>query len=391
MWRFVATDLDSNVTTILDRVASQRHVEALLNVPNWLSFVVPSDSPLVNIPYPGPTDDPYVSEGNRLVWAFRQETGPGSVDEAYFEPRAAGVCLQVEDTAEQDVARTKVVAYDPWKVAAFRPAQDVTGELPSPAGDWDGVYAPGVTADFIIIDQLDNTIANNGPMFLDITSGHIETTAALTDGFTVTQGMSVADVMTAMVNTATCDIVLTPIWDPIGRPGITHELNIYSEAGTDLPDNIFGWDRPPHSLTSLSRMFDGTLRANKIRMGAGLGGSEGFTTLETDASSVTKYGEYWDQRFLPGSLIVEALQDMASFQLTLRKNGRTIVQFSPTPERSPCPFVDYLPGDRVPVYATGGAFRQDLAGYVRIYGVPIDISDDALETVRGMILLPVAS
>jgi hypothetical protein len=213
----------------------------------------------------------------------------------------------------------------------------------------------------------------------------------LTDGFTVTQGMSVADVMTAMVNTATCDIVLTPIWDPIGRPGITHELNIYSEAGTDLPDNIFGWDRPPHSLTSLSRMFDGTLRANKIRMGAGLGGSEGFTTLETDASSVTKYGEYWDQRFLPGSLIVEALQDMASFQLTLRKNGRTIVQFSPTPERSPCPFVDYLPGDRVPVYATGGAFRQDLAGYVRIYGVPIDISDDALETVRGMILLPVAS
>lgn len=390
-WRFISTDLDSNVATILDRVASQRHVETLLNVPNWLSCVVPSDSPLVNIPYPAPTDDPYVAEGVRLMWAFREETGPGSITDPYYQPRAAGIILGVEDTAEQDDARTKVVAWDPWKYASLRPAQDTSGNLPTPSGTWDGVYAAGTRADEIIVEQLTTTIAQNGSLHLDVTSGTIEATSALTDGFTVTQGMSVADVMTAMVNTATCDIVLTPVWDPIVRPGITHELNVYVQAGADTPDNIFGWDLPPHSVVSLSRTYEGTQRANKVRFGAGQGGSAGFAALQTDATSVTKYGEYWLQQFLPGSVIVDAVQDMAAYVLGLRKNGKTVIQMSPTPERSPCPFVDYNPGDRVPVYASADNFRQDLVGYIRIYGFPIDISDDALETVTGMVLLPVAA
>ena len=390
-WRFISTDLDSNVTTVLDRVATQRRVEPMLNVPNWLSCVVPSDSPLVYIPYPTSVDEPYVAEGVRLMWAFREETGPGSIDAQFYNPRAAGVCLQVEDTAQQDNARTKVVAWDPWKLAYLRPAQDPSGNLPSPAGSWDGLYPAGTTADEIIVDQLESTIANNGSIHLDVSSGTIETTSALTDGFEVTQGMSVGDVMTAMVNTATCDIVLTPIWDPVTRPGITHELNIYVQAGSDMADNIFGWDKAPHSLIQLSRSIDGTQRANKVKLYAGQGGSAGAAALETDATSVTKYGEYWAQQFLPGSVIVDAVQDMASYVLGLRKDGRTVIQMSPTPRRSPCPFVDYNLGDRVPVYAGGTQFRQEMFGYVRIYGFPIDISDDALESVAGMVLLPVAA
>jgi hypothetical protein len=107
-----------------------------------------------------------------------------------------------------------------------------------------------------------------------------------------------------------------------------------------------------------------------------------------DAASVTKFGQYWAQQVLPGVIDPVGLVALQDFQLELRKDGRTTVQMSPTPERSPCPFQEYNLGDRVPVYASGDNFRQVLSGYVRIYGFPIDISDDALERVQGMILLP---
>jgi hypothetical protein len=399
MWRFVATDLDSNVTTILDRIASNRHVEPLLGVPSWLAFDVPSDSPLVNIPFPDPDDDPYVAEGVRLVYAFRQE----SYEPPYFTCRAAGTVLQVQDSAQQDVAQTRVTAFDSWKLAYFRPAQNADGELPSqitplPPGYWDGVYPPGTTGGEIVLDQLLNTIVNNGPLRADAGAayggtgfydGTIEATLALTDGFTVQQGMSVGDVWAAMVNTFTLDIVLEPIYDPVNRPGYTHQLNIYVEAGEEKPAQILSWDTVPHSVVALQRMIDGTQRANKVLMAAGQGGSEGkMAAPATDATSVSKYGQYWAQQYLPGSLILDAVEDMADFQLSLRKNGRTTVQISPAPERSPCPFVEYNLGDRLPVYATGENFRQVLTGFVRVYGIPIDISDDALESVTGMVLLP---
>lgn len=399
MWRFISTDLDSNITTILDRISSDRHVETLLDVPNWLSFTVPSDSPLVNIPYPDPGDAPYVAEGDRLIYAFRQELD-GSSLLPFFNCRAAGVSLQVEDSAQQDDARTKVVAFDPWKLAYLRPAQASDGDLPAPMGTWDGVFPPGTTADVIVLSQLLYTITNNGMIRIDagvawggtaFFTGTIETCGALSDGYTVLPGQSVGDVWTAMVSGNFLDIVLTPIWDPINRPGYTHEMSVYVQAGVEQQDDIFGWDRPPHSLVALSRVQDGTQRANKILFAAGQGGSAGVGTLQTDAGSVTEFGQYWGQQFLPGQRTVEMATEMAVWQLGLRKNGRTTIQFSPTPERSPCPFVDYNLGDRVPVYASASGFREALSGYVRIYGFPIDISDDALEEVRGMILLPQAA
>lgn len=406
MWRVVCTDLDTNVTTVLDRIAADRHVEALLDVPNWQSFTVPSDSPLVNIPFPAPGDDPYVAEGDRLVYWFRQE----SYTPPYFTCRAAGISFQVEDTAQEDDARTKVTSWDPWKLAAYRPAQDADGQLPSqidplPTGYWDGKYLTGTSSADIILDQLLNTIVNNGILRIDAGAAHggtgfydgtIETLAPLPpdgDGvvFTVQQGMSVADVWTAMVNTFTCDIVLTPIFDPDNRPGYTHQMSIYAQAGSLKDDQIYSWNVPPHSVVNIQRMIDGTQRANKVFFAAGQGGTGGkMAAPATDAASVTKFGEYWAQQYLPGNPILEAVEDLADFQLSIRKVGRTTIQITPAPERSPCPFVEVDLGDRVPVYALADGFRQVLDGLVRIYGMSIDISDDALESY-SLILLPQAS
>lgn len=405
-WRFISSDLYTHTITVLDRIASDRHVEALLDVPNWLSFSVPSDSPLVNLTYTDDTfDDSSVAEGDRLIYAFRQEE---TTDLPYYVVRAAGISMQLEDSAGQDVARTTVTAWDPWKYAYFRPAQSEDGDLPAPTGTWDGKYLAGTTAEIVVLTQLLYTITNNGIIRIDAGDGSrigegaqyqdwggtssyagtIEVCGALPDDFIVQQGQSVGDVWTAMVTAAYMDIVLTPIWDPVYRPGYTHEMNIYVQAGVDQPDDLFGWDTPPHSLIGLSRNFDGTTRANNVKFGAGQGASGGSAPVQTDTTSVDKYGEYWAQQFLPAAVDVATATQMAVWQLGLRKNGRQIVQFSPTPERSPCPFTEINLGDRVPVYAKQSAFRQELSGYLRIYGMPIDISDDALETVTGMILLP---
>lgn len=397
-WRFVSTDLDSNVATVLDRVASDRMVVPLLGVPSWLGFTVPSDSPLVNIPFPTISDDSTVAEGTRLIYAFRQE----SDSSPYFVCRGAGTSLQLEDTAEQDTARTRVVAWDPWKLAYSRPAQDADGNLPDPMGDWDGQYSAGTEVGEIVLDQLLNTIANNGMMRVDagafwggtgFYTGTLESTDSWSDTepYKVQPGMFVGDVWMAMQTTGKLDIVLTPIYDPINRPGYTHQLSIYQQAGVNQPDCVFGWDTAPHSLTQLSRVYDGTQRANKIKMGAGQGAAQGATALKTDATSVTKYGEYWGQQLFPSVLSQDGLDFIAAWQLELRKNGKQTVQFSPTPERSPCPFIDYDLGDHVRSYATADNFRQVMDGYLRVYGFPISISDDALEEVKGMVLLPPTS
>jgi len=403
-WRIAITDLDSVSISLLDRVASNRHIEALLNVPNWLSFRVPSDDPLVTIPYESSNSYPYVAEGVRHVYAFRQESDTAP----YFTVRAAGTILQIQDSAEADDATSQVVAFDPWKMLYARNAQNLAGELPDQTGEggaasagyWDGVYAPGTEAGDVILDQLKNTITNDGIIHVDagaayggtaFYAGTIQPTLNLTGGWTVEQGKMVGEVWADMVANANCDIILRPIFDPVDRPGYTHELNIYSFAGQDRPDAILGWNLPPRSISQIDRSVDGTQRANEIMYAAGMGGRGGRTNqaaAASDAISQALFGKYSAQQFFPGNDTLDSVRAWADLQLELRKDGRTIVQVWPNPDRSPCPFVEVDLGDRVPVYASGDEFRQDLAGYVRVYGMPIDISDDALESVGGMLLVP---
>jgi len=80
--------------------------------------------------------------------------------------------------------------------------------------------------------------------------------------------------------------------------------------------------------------------------------------LQTDAASVTKYGEYWAQQFFPGATAPFQVTDLAEQQLALRAAGKTTVTFRPAPERSPRPWQDYYLGDRVPVWASKEKFRK---------------------------------
>lgn len=392
-WRWVVTGLNSQVVTFLDHLAMDRTVTHLLNRPSTQECRLPSDNPEVNILAgvgTGPLE-PFVSEGTKLLYCFRREGG-----DPQWKIRASGIILQLEDdadSADASTAYTHLGSYDPWQYLYNRPVCNLDGTLPGP----DGLSFTATATNVIALTLIRNTILNHGMVHLDVPTlfggsgfwaGTNQTTTAIDINFE--QGTSVGDMLDQLAETDTIDFEIKPIWDPINRPGYTSELSLWSEMGSTRYSSIFAWDRPSHSLVGISRLKDGTQRANKIKFFAGQGGTGGEAVLQTDAQSVAKYGEYWAQQFFPKQEIIEPVEALAAAQLQLRAPGKTTVTFSPAPERAPMLYTEYFLGDRVPVYASRN-FREEMGGPAndpllqRIYGIPIKITDDGVEEVQRMI------
>lgn len=372
LWRYFIADLAGNGITDYSRLASARAVEVILDAPLSMWGTVPSDNSQVYIPYDGDGyDDPYLSEGSRLLWGFRRE----SDTPPYYTVRAATIIQLVDDEAEQDDAQTKFVGWDPWHYMFSRPVCSFAGVLPSELTGQVLTFAAGTEVQEVVGSLLLNTITNQGGgpgghSFIDagaayggtgFFTGTLETTMTLTDDLTFQQGTSVGQAWQQLCSMGYCDIVLDPIYDPMNRPNYLAQLNVYAQAGVTRDEAIFAWNLPGRSLVGLSRIEDGSSRANKIKFYAGQGGSSGAGTLQTDAASVAKFGEYWAQQFFPGetgSGGPVAVTSLAEQQLALRANGRETVTFRPAPERSPRPWQDYGLGDRVPVWAGPNKFRK---------------------------------
>ena len=396
LWRFVIGDLATfEVLSFLDTLASNRQATYILNQPALASMVVPSDNPEINIPWPSADDDPFLTEGTRVLWGLRREatTDPWII-------RFAGLILQLEDNAETDNAYTTLTAWDPWQYLLSRPVCQDDGTLPGP----NGLSFTATRVDVIVATLLRNTIDNQGPVGID--AGTTWSGTTFYDGtldapeqidINFQQGTTVGQAWQQLCDGDYCDVVMEPIYDPNNRPGYLAQLNVYSEVGHERDDAIFAWDAPSRSLVGLHRLIEGNQRANAVKFFAGQGGSApgGQTiTLQEDAASIAKFGQYWRQTFFPNQVIAAVVQALAFAQLQLSKNGRTTVTFSPAPQRSPQPFTEYFLGDRVPVYASN-RFRapipdtdvasSNLNNYQRIYGIPIVIADDATEQIQQML------
>lgn len=398
-WRFCILDLKTFETlSFLDRLASSRVATYTLNHPAVSEGVVPSENPEINIPWPTVDSDPFLTEGSRVLLGFRREhdTPP------YWQIRFAGIIMQLEDTAQSDNAFSHYTAYDPWQYLFSRPACKADGSLPGA----NGLSYSGEAANLIALDLLSNTIANQGICGIDAGiayggtgdyTGTIETCDLIDINFP--QGTTVGQAWQTLANLDVLDIILEPIYDPINRPGYLVQANIYTQAGMPRDDAIFAWDMPSRSLVGISRLIEGGVsRGNEVKFFAGQGGAVSggqSIPVQTDAASVAKYGEYWQQQFLPGQIVVAAVTQLAAAQLALAKDGKVTVAISPAPERSPIPFTDYWLGDRVPVYASNrfrapipaaGSPSSDVnVNYQRVYGVPLIIADDATEQINQML------
>lgn len=415
LWRYFLADLDGNGITDFSRLASNRVCEVVLNAPLSLSGTVPSDNTQVWLPYDGDGyNDPYLAEGTRLLWGFRRESDVSP----YYQPRAATLCQFVEDTAEQDDASTRFVGWDPWHYMFSRPVTDEAGtlvsDLPNKVISW-----TATKVSVIVCELLRNTILNHGHAFIDAGNGSRsgegtqyqdwagtgfylgDLSSSPEIDWSIAQGTSVGEAWQQLTDAGHCDIVLTPIYDPSDRPNYLVEMNVYVEAGDIADEVIFAWNLPSRSLVGLTRQEDGSGRANNVQFYAGQGGTSGDGTLQTDAASVTKYGQYWAQQFFPGVTGTGgpvAVTSLAQEQLALRARGRETVTFRPAPERSPRPWLDYGLGDRVQVWASPQGFRRVLGQqttgtlvetqYQRIYGWTANISDEALETIDPVLTSP---
>lgn len=390
LWRFIATDLQTNVVTWLDHIAMERQVARVLNAPGVFTCRLPSDNPEVNRLWDAPgtlyDTDPYIAEGVRLIYGFRREVLSPLTQ--VWTPRFSGLLLQTEDVAESDIARTRISAFDPWQYLYNRPVRNSSGDLPGS----DGLSFTATKANVIAASLLKWTIDADGPCYIDAGATYSGTafyTGTFTDcpllDINFQQGMMVGEAWDQLVATGRIDIVLDAIFDPDNRPGYCVQMNTAPEWGSSKPDAIFGWNKAPRSLVGITNLHDGTRRANEIQYYRGQGGSP--VTLQTDSFSEGKFGVYFAQQFFPGpdgALWTAAVEALAESELQLRKDGQQTVTISPSPERAPSPYTEYDIGDYVPVYSSN-AMREALLGQQRVYGIPIDISDDALETVRQVL------
>lgn len=394
-WRLIVTNLDSETITWLDRLATDIVITRNFLAPSSISGRVPSDNPQVNILYDGPSTwydgEPFLEEGTRLIYAFRRDCDlVGSMQIEPWVIRAAGIVLSTDDSGDQDAPGTLFTAWDPWEHLRYRPVRLSNGDIPREEAIADQVtYEAGLTAAEIILDQLtitesEDTLQALPGMHLDIGSGTIEPTEPLTEDYIVQRGKSIGQLIDDLVATGTVEPVFEPIYDPINRPGITHVLHIYAQAGNYRPGAIFGWDLWPKSLAGINRVRDGRQRQNRIQYFAGQGGPP--VPMHQNGDSLTKFGEYFAAQFFPGQEALDIAEMLAERTLALQANGLHTYQLSPSAARAPVPLLDYLPGDQVPVYASNN-LRAPVSGVpLRVQSIPLVIGEDQLERVNGLLV-----
>ena len=385
LWRLIVTRLNGEVLTTLDRRASERSFAFALNQPATATGLVPSDDPEINIPTSA-AGRALLSHNTRLLYGLRREERGGSSDAPYV-CRYGGIVMGLEDVAA-DSPTSRYTAYDPWQYLFSRPIRDNTGALPTS----DGIIYTDERASVMATDLLANTIAVDGDVLIDASdAGLIEATDVIDGSVRFERGLSVGEAWQRLCDTGTIDIWLRPIYDPLARPGILCELVIAKQLGEIRYDTVMGWDRASRSLTELSRLIDGTRLANEVLFADDSAGVPG--TLQTDAASVSLYGEYWAQQALTGRDSQTDLVDLAALaQLEIRKNAPRTITFTPAPERAYLPLRDYALGDYVPVWASRSlretvgidyaSFDADApggCGYQRVYGISLDLDDNGVE------------
>jgi len=352
-----------------------------LNQPAETRGQVPSWDPRINITDAETgLDAPHLSFDDRLMYGFRREARDPDV----WVVRFAGVCMQLEDVAQTDNAVSNYTAFDPWQYLYHRKLFDGTGAV----GE-DGLVFTSTPGNEIASTILDASIAGDGPAFIEYTAASWDTTADL--DITFQQGTSVGDALRQLVQTGSMDVVFTPVYDPVAKPGVCCNVHVYTQAGTVQDASIFSWD-VGRSLSGISNLLDGDQLANEVLFHNGQGGPLVSPSSES-TSSQTRYGVYTAEQFFPAQTVEAAVVAMADLQLTLRSQGRRTVAITPNPLLSPKPFLDYTLGDRVPVYATRNlrqAIPWDNAPtvYQRVYGIPITLGDDGVETVRQLVASP---
>lgn len=399
-WRHVVTTRFTETVTFLDRLATNVTVDYDLNTPSRLTGLVPSDNPEVNIEFNDIYDDPFLHEGTRFIYSFRQDdSGAGGTKP--YGVRHSGIVLGMEDIGDPNVARSRFTVMDPWAYLYSRQVVDEDGLDPVA----DGFNVSGPVAE-IALTLLKNTIDNYDTVHIDAGedwsgtadyAGFIaDDTVSLTQ-YNIPRGKTVGEVWDDLCSLELMDIELVPIYDPLNRPGYLSEVNIYRQPGLvtqprgeDKPQAIFSWDLPPRTLSSITRRLDGQSRANYVQFYARNGLAAG---LRTNPSSRAKYGDYQYEQQFPDQVNRDRANEWAAGQMAIRARGIREVIPLPSPQQPPLVWDEFFVGDRVPVYASnrlrGTLPTQDVSDgdgpYNRVVGITFSLDpQERMTEIRVM-------
>lgn len=408
--RFVITDLNGVTTTTLDKLILDAQMVPALNQPLTGTFSVRSNDRRVNRLF---TDGyPLLAQSNRLVYVFFREATPAQPP---WKCRVAGVLMSPEDQADADVPTTHFAFYDPWQFLMGTPAFiDGAGNLPGP----DGFQFFATPGSVIAATLLGNAIASLGAgvlggngTFIDAgpdyggtdqwapTGGVREDTPVV--DYVVQQGATLGQVWNDLVGMDNpnpgsdpeggMDIRLQAIYDPVTRPGYTHNLQIYNLAGVDQPGSPMAWGAFNRASIMADRQHDATPGSfiNVANFYAGQGGIPagpgGLPIVNT--ASVDTFLAYWSSQFFPNQFNAQVVVSMAQQALTLAKQGKRTFTLSPDPMRAVPPFVGYQIGDRIPVIARN-TLRVPAGGLQRVQSIPLEVTPDGITRVNALLTSP---
>ncbi len=313
--------------------------------------------------------------------------------------------MSPQDQADADVPVTHMTFYDPWQYLLGRPCFfDGSGKAIAAGGRPFFATEMGVIAATLLKDAItsegvgcfiDAGVTYGGTVHW---SGVIETTPIV--DFNVQQGTMVGDVWNQIValddpsggtNLGGCDIVLTPIYDPVNRPGYTHELSIYNLAGDDLNVSPVAWGQFVRSATTADRQHDGT-PGQFVNVADGHIGQGGYPVPllgppPSNSASVALYRPYWESKFYPQFIFESQVTAVEQQTLLLRKQGKRTFTVDVDPLRSGVPLKDYNIGDRIPLNVPS-ALRVKATGRQRIQTIPIDVNPDGMTRVQGLLTSP---
>jgi hypothetical protein len=409
------------VITLLDRHALNREFNAEFGGPASFTGQVWSNDPEVNILYddnftapgnsePFRADYPFLAEGVRILRWFRRENTTQR-----WIIRHGGFVHFTQDAGDENTGRTQFTSWDPWQLLMRRPCYRVkcidqdcatftdyaTAEqaLLGPPGL---MFRTGENIEDIVRELLRRTIVLDGPTGIDagtawggtaFYNGTVEACGTLAKNLVFQQGTMVGQAWQQLFDTAQCEIVLRPIYDPANRPGYVAELDIFAagDAGDlnccpgGIGEPMFSWDRNGHDLTRLVRTIDGRERANKVKFYIG-GPSAGKvpTATQTSAPSVTRFGQTWNLETRERTINGDSVVNQADRDLEEREVGLQTWELSPTPEFTWRPFQDYDLGTYIGLF-NSNRLREEMRPIdLRVRGFTVNMSNEGVETVSRL-------
>lgn len=366
----------------LESIALEKQMVKILNGPTQFAFKVPSDDPLVNLPYTDSLDFgpyPYLHVGDRFIRAWRYESGSWVL-------RFAGrpVILSTEVDEGEDIAYTHVTCFDAWWFMAYKMVRNI------------------LTGDYLSELHFNDTVANliQDWVFaagefgvdpwtgIDYISGEF---SAATTFITSHNQQTVSDATTDMTSTGACDIRVDPMDTSMGgAAGILGVLNVVDRVGEDKPGVQFGYDIGNAAAAAWKRDQDMTQMANDVMMLSGDPGPGRLSSHDWDESAAEQYGAFEcvdTESDIHQQGVLDALR---AIRLETSHLPQEIITFQPRSEIQPVVFNDYDVGDAVTV-ASSNVVLEAVNGLTRIYGFTLDIADDGYETVSELVVSPSTS